>query len=95
MDTRANCYSNLEPVLQPINHQFKGNSVKNLTAWDWITQLGRFLVNSLVGNDEPRINQTIDRLGNIVWQVYNPINRQILSFTSEQEVREWLEQRYY
>jgi len=59
----------------------------------WKNILSR-LVQSLVPNDEPRISQ-VTRNGKLIWKVYNPQTQQRLSFTSEAEVRSWLETRYY
>lgn len=44
---------------------------------------------------EPRISKRFDRWGNIYFAVYDPANKTHQVFTSEQEVRIWLEQRYY
>jgi hypothetical protein len=53
------------------------------SAWQWLTQ----------GNT-PRISRFIQ--GDVeVWKVYDPINNRTLCFTDEDEVRAWLERRYY
>jgi hypothetical protein len=44
---------------------------------------------------EPQIKQKSDRFGNIYWRVYDPISDSHCSFNSEQEVRLWLDTRYY
>ena len=44
---------------------------------------------------EPQIVQKHDCNGNIYWQVYDPISATHCSLSSEQEVRAWLDSRYY
>jgi hypothetical protein len=44
---------------------------------------------------EPRVRQRHDRFGQIYFQVYDPATRCSASLHSEQEVRQWLEQRFY
>ena len=44
---------------------------------------------------EPKIWQKRDRYGNLYWVVYDPTTGHSSCFSSEQEVRVWLEQRYY
>jgi len=57
-----------------------------------IARIGRYLAKSRV---EPEIKQKCDRFGNTYWRVYEPISGFQCSFNSEQEVRSWLETRYY
>lgn len=44
---------------------------------------------------EPKISQKRDRNGSTYWLLYDPVTRQYTSFASEEEVRIWLEKRYY
>lgn len=44
---------------------------------------------------EPRVWQKRDRYGNLYWVIYDPTTGYSSSFSSEKEVRVWLEQRYY
>lgn len=57
-----------------------------------IQRISRYLAKSRV---EPKIKQQCDRLGNISWRVYDPISGFHCAFNSEQEVRAWLDTRYY
>ena len=57
-----------------------------------LVKVGRKLVTS---NREPQIEQKSDRFGNKYWHVYDLRSNQSYSFSSEQEVRVWLENRYY
>ncbi len=54
-----------------------------------------FLLNALTSRPEPKIRQECDRFGNQYFTVYDPISNQRQTLSSEQEVRIWLEQRYY
>lgn len=44
---------------------------------------------------EPKIWQKCDRRGNSYWLVRDPVTGRSAHFASEQEVRVWLEKRYY
>ncbi len=45
-------------------------------------------------SNEPRIWQTRDRNGNVLWNAYDPVSDRSLYYASEAEVRIWLENRY-
>lgn len=59
------------------------------------SQLRKFLTNVLTFNTEPRVWQKHDRDGNLSWRVYDPCTNQYATFTSADEVRSWIEERYY
>ncbi|KAM3099855.1 hypothetical protein ACKFKF_13490 [Phormidesmis sp. 146-12] len=44
---------------------------------------------------EPQVRQRRDRFGQTYFQVYDPATRCSASLHSEQELRQWLEQRFY
>jgi hypothetical protein len=46
-------------------------------------------------SNEPIVSQGRDRSGQIYWRVYDPVSDRSIRFSSEQEVRQWLEQRFY
>lgn len=52
-------------------------------------------VTELMGREEPKIWRVYDRAGVATWRVYDPTTNQSAHFVSEQEVRVWLDQRYY
>ncbi|HEY9622834.1 MAG TPA: hypothetical protein V6C78_20925 [Crinalium sp.] len=56
--------------------------------------LGSFF-SHISNTSEPRIWQRRDRSGQLIWHVYDPTTNQSSRFTSEAEVRAWLDQRYY
>jgi hypothetical protein len=53
------------------------------------------LINALVGNREPQIFHRRDRQGHSYLEVYDPTSGQVHRFETTQEVRVWLEGRYY
>lgn len=69
----------------------KRNSIK-LPDWQ---QLWNAALEIFVRSPEPKIHQKYDRHGNLYFQVYDPIAQQSSTFSTEQEVRIWLDQRYY
>jgi hypothetical protein len=58
-------------------------------------RLWEFFLNTLSAPAEPKIRRKHDRHGNTYFRVYDPSTATTHTFTSEQEVRAWLDQRYY
>jgi hypothetical protein len=78
---------NLLPRFAPIEQTAQTHS-KKATLWQrWIQ--------ALVGNQEPQIFHRRDRQGYSYLEVYDPTSGKTHSFNTTQEVRVWLEQRYY
>jgi hypothetical protein len=50
---------------------------------------------SFIGSNELRIWQSCDRFGNTWWHVYDPVTGKHSSVASEEELRIWIEKRYY
>jgi hypothetical protein len=69
----------------------KGQS-KQLIAWN---KIWYSLVKAIAGSNEPQIRQSVDRNGSLIWHVYDPQTHHSACFSSEKEVRIWLDQRYY
>lgn len=53
------------------------------------------LYNLFISGSEPIVSEHRDRDGILYYQVYDPVYDEIHTFASEDEVRVWLEQRYY
>ncbi|HEY9596817.1 MAG TPA: hypothetical protein V6D33_04025 [Cyanophyceae cyanobacterium] len=53
------------------------------------------LIDFLKLSDEPRIWKTTDREGITVWRIYDPVSDHAVTLDSEDEIRAWLERRYY
>jgi hypothetical protein len=60
-----------------------------------LKQIGQNLLRWLSSNLEPRIWQSKDRKGNISWHIYDPVTAQSNHFSSEAEVRAWIDTQYY
>ena len=45
--------------------------------------------------DEPRIRMTSTQSGQKIWHLYDPVTQEKVTASSEEEVRFWLETRYY
>lgn len=60
---------------------------------EWLQRRSQNLISSMTGSTEPQIRQLQN--GDLRWRAYDPISRQAAHFTSEHELRQWLEQRYY
>lgn len=53
------------------------------------------LIDVLKLSNEPRIWKATDRYGHTVWRVYDPVSDRGVCLDSEDEIRSWLERRYY
>ncbi len=58
-------------------------------------QLWQNLVIYLTRPPEPKVRKKSNRRGEIWWEVYDPNRHLTANFTSELEVRMWLDQRHY
>lgn len=79
----------LEEALQQSQTQSAKNAIAQL-----LSKAGSTLLSLFVNSDQPRIQATTVN-GEQVWKVYDPISGSRAAFTSEQDLRAWLEQRYY
>jgi hypothetical protein len=62
------------------------------TTWNRVWDA---LATQIIGRSEPTVRQTRDRAGYLSWHVYDPTTGYSAHFSSEQEVRIWLDRRYY
>ena len=60
-----------------------------------LAKLGSIVLRALVPTHEPVISQKRDRNGSLIWIIYDPDSNQTYSFTTEAEVRQWFDNRYY
>jgi hypothetical protein len=63
-----------------------------MTIWN---RFWNVLGHLLVDPTEPSITRKCDRFGHDTFQVYDPKTQKHGEFSSEQEIRVWLEQRHY
>jgi hypothetical protein len=59
-----------------------------------LKQLGDRTMRFFTGQPEPRVWQRT-RHGQLTWFAHDPVTNRTRQFSSEQEVRLWLEKRYY
>lgn len=60
-----------------------------------LEQLWNSILETFTTSSEPKIYQKYDRNGKLYFRVYDPITHQSSTFSTEQELRIWLDQRYY
>ncbi len=53
------------------------------------------LTEIFIESNELQIGQTYDRFGNNWWHVYDPVTGRHASVDSEEQLRAWIEERYY
>ncbi|HEY9764258.1 MAG TPA: hypothetical protein V6D07_17140 [Trichocoleus sp.] len=59
-----------------------------------VKRAGQAFVEFLTSGNDLRI-WTRQRNGHLIWHVYDPMTEQRQQFSSEEELRSWLENRYY
>lgn len=52
------------------------------------------IVQSIVESNEPRLYSRKNRCGSPYWEIHDPIIGRRVFFSSEAEVRDWLDRRY-
>ena len=57
--------------------------------------LAQRLIHWLVTKPELTVKQKVNRSGNVFWYVYDPMTERTAYLTSEEEVRIWIEERFY
>lgn len=89
-------YARLELITPELEAQraINADSLKPKIT-DRLGQWGNTLLKYFTGSREPRISSHRGADGNVYYEVYDPIDRQRHTFSSEHEVRVWLEGRYY
>ena len=77
--------------------QKKGKSIasalSSLSAT--FTYLGKAFLEGLTAEPELRVWHETDRQGNTWWYAYDPLTRRSTRQASEDDLRIWIEQRYY
>lgn len=86
-------YSHRSSTKQGSESTPPGSSRLRLASFS--SQLWESFVKLLESSHEPRIWQRRDRQGNISWRLYDPATNQSATFASEDEIRIWLEEKYY
>jgi len=68
---------------------------RGLSRFQGLIQMWEDLINALAGRSEPKIYRKRDRQGNWYFRVYDPVMGRSVTLYSEQEMRTWIDQRYY
>lgn len=71
------------------------NQVKKPKLFSLVHQIWQYLVTVLAQGQQPKIWQNCDRFGQIWWYGYDPVTGCSICRDSEDEIRIWLEERYY
>lgn len=60
-----------------------------------LSLVGEALLTYLCGSTDLSVTVKRDRRGNTLFIAYDPVSQQRRTFSSEQELRVWVDQRYY
>jgi hypothetical protein len=81
--------------LEHLVQETEDNKRKTRKLSSFFHQFWQHLVTSIVQGQEPRIWQHTDRTGQVWWHGYDPNTGRSICVDSEEEMRIWLEERYY
>ncbi|MDX2215622.1 MAG: hypothetical protein SFY66_20335 [Oculatellaceae cyanobacterium bins.114] len=76
-------------TIKPSNRSYP----KSASTHHWSHRWQRFL-DAIAGYSEPHIWQESNQRGEVFWRAYDPVNDRYFSGT-ENDMRLWIEQRYY
>jgi hypothetical protein len=81
---------------QQLENTFQLDYTRQSRLRQTLSAIAGKVVNALTHNyNSPKIWCTVDDAGQTHWNVYDPIAQTRKMYSSEQEVREWLDCRYY
>jgi len=63
--------------------------------WTALRESAQQFFTSLAGSHEPHVSRIHHRDGRVTWAVHDPMTGYRDTFATEQDVRIWLEKRYY
>ncbi|MBD1852685.1 hypothetical protein [Leptolyngbya sp. FACHB-711] len=91
-------YKQLEQIpltIAELQQVSQDNSGHTHRLSDWLRQIWRPISRMLESTTEPHIWKTYDQMGNPIWHAHDPITGQESEWISEDDLRVWLEERYY
>ena len=94
----SNVYAELELITPELEQQLLRSKppISQFTRFSkYCSQVIQACIQHLSKSPEPKITQQFDSQGNPFFEIYDPTSKQVFQCQSEQEVRTWLEQRYY
>ncbi len=71
------------------------NRVKRSKLFSLFNKIWQYILIAQAEAQQPKIWQRRDRLGQIWWYGYDPVTDRSICRDSEDEIRIWLEERYY
>lgn len=89
--SRQSLEQSLERLLSATSAAHYPNRAKQA----WLKPLLTKFLNFMTGNESIQIVQRRDRYGDTYWDAYDPATHSHHRFDTEQEVRIWLDQRFY
>ena len=95
----SDLYARLELITSELEHPTSIHDSRVAQVWaqskTYLGKVGQSLLQYFCGSQEPQITTKRDRRGNTFFVACDPITQAHYTFTSEREVRVWIEQRYY
>ena len=95
----SDLYARLELITSEFDYSASTNPSKVSRFWGrfkaYLYKAGQSWLQAFCGSWEPRIVTKRDREGNTFFSAYDPVTQAHHRFTSERELRIWLDQRYY
>jgi hypothetical protein len=77
------------------NHTATHDHATGNSWWEALQESVHHFMTALAGSQEPHVSKIQHRDGHITWAVSDPMTGYRNTFATEQDVRVWLEQRYY
>jgi hypothetical protein len=90
MKTKDSNYSNLEFMSQS-----NSSNKKSTPFLQKLSQLWDAMVETILRQDQPKIYAKQNQFGDTYWKIYDPFSQSSKYFKTEQDVRIWLEKRFY
>ncbi|MBD2111220.1 MULTISPECIES: hypothetical protein [Cyanophyceae] len=91
-------YAQLELIQEPLDRPIQ-TDYSIARAWAEakrrLSLVGSALLTYLCGSADLSVTVKRDRWGNTLFVAHDPVSQQRRTFSSEQELRVWVDQRYY
>lgn len=91
----------MAPATSPLGGTFGTSSSPSIApssnrsfGLDFGSQFWHRLIDAIFGTGELHVWHESDRSGNLLWHAYDPVSGKQFA-GSEDEIRQWIEQRYY
>jgi hypothetical protein len=75
--------------------QFNSSNKKFTSFLQKLGQLWEAMVENILRQDQPKIYVKQNQFGDTYWKIYDPFSQSSKYFKTEQDVRIWLEKRFY